>query len=234
MRTNPALPPGQREIKNFPRFGLTPFAVRFPTTFDTANIQIDGDVTTPIEVGIELKQIARVEQCSDFHCVTTWTSKALHWSGIRFSDFYRQIVVPLAGPSPDATFVVLRGQDGARSSLPLEDLLAPDVLLADRLNGQPLSIAHGAPLRLVAPAHYGYKSVKHVNRIEFWRSSANYRPFGLRFMVHPRARVANEERGQWIPGWVLRYLYRPLIRPTAARFEQAMQRHLESSSGSKK
>ena len=234
MRTNPALPPGQREIKNFPRFGLTPFAVRFPTTFDTANIQIDGDVTTPIEVGIELKQIARVEQCSDFHCVTTWTSKALHWSGIRFSDFYRQIVVPLAGPSPDATFVVLRGQDGARSSLPLEDLLAPDVLLADRLNGQPLSIAHGAPLRLVAPAHYGYKSVKHVNRIEFWRSSANYRPFGLRFMVHPRARVASEERGQWIPGWVLRYLYRPLIRPTAARFEQAMQRHLESPSGTKK
>ena len=234
MRIYPALPPGQREIENFPRFGLTPFAVRFPTAIETANIQIAGDVETPIEVGIELKHIARVEQYSDFHCVTTWTSKALHWSGIRFSDFYRQIVVPLAGPSPDATLVVLRGQDGARSSLPLEDLLAPDVLLADRLNGQPLSIAHGAPLRLVAPAHYGYKSVKHVNRIEFWRSSANYRPFGLRFMVHPRARVASEERGQWIPGWVLRYLYRPLIRPTAARFEQAMQRHLESPSGTKK
>ena len=228
MRTNPALPPGQREIENFPRFGLTPFAVRFPTAIETAKIQIVGDVETSVEVGIELGHIARVEQCSDFHCVTTWTRRALQWSGIRFSDFYRQIVVPLAGPSPDATFVVLRGQDGARSSLPLEDLLAPDVLLADRLNGQPLSIAHGAPLRLVAPAHYGYKSVKHINRIEFWRSSANYRPFGLRFMVHPRARVANEERGQWIPGWVLRYLYRPLIRPTASRFERAMQQYLES------
>lgn len=228
MRTSPALPSGQREIENFPRFGLTPFAVRFPTAIETAKIQIVGDVETSVEVGIELEHIARVEQCSDFHCVTTWTRRALQWSGIRFSDFYWQIVVPLAGPSPDATFVVLRGQDGARSSLPLEDLLAPDVLLADRLNGQPLSIAHGAPLRLVAPAHYGYKSVKHINRIEFWRSSANYRPFGLRFMVHPRARVANEERGQWIPGWVLRYLYRPLIRPTASRFERAMQRYLES------
>ena len=186
------------------------------------------------EVGIELKQIARVEQCSDFHCVTTWTSKGLHWSGVRFSDFYQQIAVPLAGASADATFVVLRGQDGARTSLPLEDLLAPDVLLADRLNGQPLSIAHGAPLRLVAPAHYGYKSVKHLNRIEFWRSSANYRPFGLRFMVHPRARVACEERGQWVPGWILRYLYRPLIGPTAARFEQAMQQHLASHPRSEK
>ena len=136
--------------------------------------------------------------------------------------------MPLAGPPADATFVVLRGQDGARSSLPLEDLMAPDVLLADRLNGQPLTIAHGAPLRLVAPAHYGYKSVKHVNRIELWRSSANYRPVGFRFMVHPRARVANEERGQWVPGWVLRYLYRPLIRPTALRFERALQKHLET------
>ena len=228
MRASAALPPGQYEIDSLPRFGLIPFAVRFPTDTETARIQIIGDVNTAVEVSVELESIARVEQCSDFHCVTTWTRRAIQWSGIRFSDFYRQIVVPLAGPAPDAAFVVLRGQDGARASLPLEDLLAPDVLLADRLNGQPLPIAHGAPLRLVAPAHYGYKSVKHINRIEFRRSSANYRPVGFRFMVHPRARVAKEERGQWVPGWVLRYLYRPLVRPTALRFEKAMQEHLKS------
>lgn len=227
MKIDSTLPPGQREIEIFPRFGLIPFAIRFPTTIGTAKIQIGGDVRNSVEVGIEQKNIARVEQCSDFHCVTTWTRRALQWSGVRFSDFYQRIVVPIAGAPADATFVVLRGQDGARSSLPLEDLLAPDVLLADRLNGQPLPIAHGAPLRLVAPAHYGYKSVKHLNRIEFWRSSANYRPVGFRFMVHPRARVANEERGQWIPGWILRYLYRPLIGPTALRFDRAMQKHLD-------
>jgi DMSO/TMAO reductase YedYZ molybdopterin-dependent catalytic subunit len=229
MTTNATLPPGQREIESFPRFGLTPFATRFPTEVGTAKIRILGDVRTPVEIGVELERIRRVEQCSDFHCVTTWTRRGLQWSGIRFSDFYHQLVTPLASPHADATFVVLRGQDGARTSLPLEDLLAPDVLLADRLNGQPLCIAHGAPLRLVAPAHYGYKSVKHVNRIEFWRGSANYRPVGFRFMVHPRARVAGEERGQWVPGWILRHLYRPLIRPTSLRFEQALQKHLESS-----
>lgn len=225
---NPPLPPGQREIESFPRFGLTPFAVRFPTEIERARIRITGDVEAAVEVSEELALIGRVEQCSDFHCVTTWTRRSLQWSGIRFSDFYQQIVMPLARPSPGATFVVLRGQDGARTSLPLEDLLAPDVLLADRLNGQPLPIEHGAPLRLVAPAHYGYKSVKHLNRIEFWLSGVNYRPFGPRFMVHPRARVAQEERGQWVPGWLLRYLYRPLIRPTASRFERAMQQYLES------
>ena len=222
------LPPGQREVESFPRFGLIPFAERFPKILGMAKIQIGGDVRTPVTVGIEHERVARVEQCSDFHCVTTWTRRALHWGGIRFADFYQQVVVPLAGPAADATFVVLRGQDGARSSLLLEDLLASDVLLADRLNDQPLSIAHGAPLRLVAPGHYGYKSVKHLNRIDFWRSDASYKPVGFRFMAHPRARVAYEERGQWVPGWLLRYLYRPLIRPTALRFERALQRHLES------
>jgi DMSO/TMAO reductase YedYZ molybdopterin-dependent catalytic subunit len=224
-----ALPPGQRETEDFPRFGLTPFAVRFPTTLDTISLQIGGDVKTPVDAGPALASLARVEQSSDFHCVTTWTRRALPWSGVRFADFYREVVLPMSGVSPEASFVVLRGQDGARTSLPLEDLLAPDVLLADRLFGQPLSIEHGAPLRLVAPAHYGYKNVKHLNRIEFWRSGENYRPFGLRFMVHPRARVALEERGQWVPGWLLRHLYRPLIRPTVARFEQAMRQRLQSA-----
>ena len=228
MKTNRALPPGQREINNFPRFGLTPFAKRFPENMGEAKILIGGDVQTSVQVGSELERLPRVEQCSDFHCVTTWTRRGLQWGGTRFTDFYQQIVVPLAGASADATFVVLKGQDGARTSMPLDDLLSPDVLLADRLDGQPLSIAHGAPLRLVAPAHYGYKSVKHLNRIDFWRSEANYRPFGLRFMVHPRARVALEERGQWVPGWLLRYLYRPLIGPTVSRFELEMQQHLEA------
>ena len=45
-------------------------------------------------------------------------------------------------------------------------------------------------------------------------------------MDHPRARVGHEERGRWIPGVVLRYLYRPLIGPTAVYFERAMQEYL--------
>ena len=167
MNAVPLMPPGQREINTFPRFGLTPFAKRFPENIGKPKILIGGDVQTSIQLCLELDGMERVEQCSDFHCVTTWTRRDLQWGGIRFADFYRQVVVPLAGPSDGATFVVLKGQDGARTSLPLDDLLASDVLLADRLDGQPLSIAHGAPLRLVAPAHYGYKSVKHVDRIDF-------------------------------------------------------------------
>lgn len=216
------LPPGQREIAGFPRFGLTPFAERFPGYTDAPRLRVLGDVETALEIADAMSGLERVTQISDFHCVTTWTRRSLEWSGVRFAEFYRRIVVPQAKPADGATFVVLRAQDGARTSLPLEDLLADDVLLADRLGGHPLPVEHGAPLRLVAPAHYGYKSVKHLDRIEFWRSDANYRPFGLRFMVHPRARVALEERGQWVPGWLLRRLYRPLVASTVARFERAM------------
>ncbi len=219
------LPPGQFDIAQFPRFGLTPFALRFPAITEYVKLQITGDIETPVELGEELKRLPRVDQCSDFHCVTTWTRRDLLWSGYRFADFYAQLIVPLTGAMSEANFVVLRGQDGARTSLPLEDLLAPNVLLADRLNGQALGIEHGAPLRLIAPYHYGYKSVKHLNRIEFWRGSANYMPYGLRFMVHPRARVAFEERGQWLPGWLLRWLYRPLIGPTATKFERSMREY---------
>jgi DMSO/TMAO reductase YedYZ molybdopterin-dependent catalytic subunit len=217
------LPPGQYEVREMPRFGLLPFALRFPTETDRIALRVQ----TALDAGPLLAALPRVEQTSDFHCVTTWSRRGLRWSGVRFADFYREIAVARAGVAADERFVVLRAQDRAHTSLPLEDLLAPDVLLADRLDGQPLPIAHGAPLRLVAPAHYGYKSIKHLSRIEFRRSGADYRPVGLRFMQHPRGRVALEERGQWVPNWLLRRLYRPFIGPTTARFERALQHHLD-------
>lgn len=208
------LPPGQFELDEFPRFGLTQFAHRFPAETRRISVKIAGDVDEPITVADELRDLPRVEQTSDFHCVTTWSRSSLRWSGFRFSEFYERIVLPRARPQRDATFVILRGQDGYASSLPLADLLADNVLFADRLNGEPLEIDHGAPLRLVAPAHYGFKNAKHVCAVEFWRDDRHYKPpTPFRFMSHPRGRVALEERGTGAPGWLLRYLYRPLIRP---------------------
>jgi DMSO/TMAO reductase YedYZ molybdopterin-dependent catalytic subunit len=200
------LPPGQRESKDFPRFGLADFAFRFPQQTDHPQIDIRGDVTSALTLGPDqLGTLPRTEQVSDLHCVTTWSRRALRWSGFRFRDVYEGLILPKAGAARDARFVVLRGQDGYRNSLPLEDLLAEEVLLADRLDGAPLGIEHGAPLRLVAPAHYGYKNVKRV-------------------MDHPRARVALEERGL-ISARVLRGVYRPAIRPLAWLFRVALAWH---------
>lgn len=221
------LPPGQREIDHFPRFGLSQFAYRFPREPRRIALTVKGDVEAEIVVtGEELRELPRVEQTSDFHCVTTWTKASLRWSGFRFTDFFERIVLPRARPERESTFVILRGQDGAASCLPLPDLLAPSVLLADTLDGEPLSIEHGAPLRLIAPEHYGYKNVKHLAAIGFWRDDRNFRPAAFRFMDHPRARVALEERGRGVAGILLRYLYRPLVGPTIRRFRGALESHL--------
>ncbi len=220
------LPPGQRESATFPRFGLTPFAKRFPRETSRIEIRISGALSggaQEVSIPDALQGLPRTEQVSDFHCVTTWSHVALRWSGVRFSDFFEQVIRVRAQPEPEARFVMLRGQDGYRSCLPLEDLLRDDVLLADRLNGEPLSIEHGAPLRLIAPAHYGYKNVKHLSRLEFRRDNQSPHPAMFRFLDHPRARVALEERGRWFPGWMLRVLYRPLIGVNAALFARAME-----------
>lgn len=215
------LPPGQRAVEAFHRFGLTPFAKRFPRQTHSRSLEVCGHVQQVLQLQDAFEGLERVAVQSDFHCVTTWTVRALRWEGVRFSDLYWQVLQPQAGPDPEATLVALRGQDGARTALPLEDLLAPEVLLADRLNGEPLTMDHGAPLRLVVPGHYGYKSVKYLCRLEFRRPQDGYAVSGWRFMDHPRARVALEERGRVLPGWLLRWLYRPLIASTVATFARA-------------
>ncbi|MCP4319010.1 MAG: molybdopterin-dependent oxidoreductase [Hyphomicrobiales bacterium] len=220
------LPVGQFDIGEMPRFGLTRFADRFPDEVKKIQLGIGGDVEHLVEVADELSNLPRVKQISDFHCVTTWSCRGLEWEGILFKDLYANIVLPLARPRPEASFVVFRCQDGYRSSLQLSDLLADNVMLADRLNGEALSISNGAPLRLVAPAHYGYKSPKHLNRIEFRLTDKNYRPAGLRFMEHPRARVEMEERGIGIPGWLLRHVYRRSVGSNRKLFKRALEQHL--------
>lgn len=223
-----ALPPGQFLLKQFPRFGLGRFARRFPADPDRIALEIGGDVAQRVQVSRQqLSELTRVEHDADFHCVTTWSVQGLAWSGVRFADFYERLVLPRARPEAGADLVVLRGEDGYATSLPLADLLAADVLLADGLDGASLGVEHGAPLRLVAPAHYGYKNVKHLAKIEFWRDARAYRfPFPYpAFMDHPRARVAFEERGRWIPAIILRRLYRLLVPFSIRNFRRAMEQH---------
>lgn len=221
-RPHAPLPPGQRERDDFPRFGMSAFAPRFPAEPARIAVRCGGALQHEITLDAELLgRLPRVEQRSDFHCVTTWSRRGLLWSGHRFADVYRELLQPLERTGEAVTLVVLRGEDGYRAELPLADLLAPEVLLADRLDGKPLGVDHGAPLRLVAPAHYGYKNVKHLRGIELRVSREGYRPLGPAFMSHERARVALEERGRFVPGWLLRHLYRPLVRPTVALFERA-------------
>ncbi len=183
----------------------------------------------PIVLLDALAGLPRATIEADFHCVTTWSTLGLRWGGVRFSVFFEHRIAPLLDRSRPPVGIVLRAQDGYRTTMHLEDLLAADVLLADEIDGEPLSIEHGAPMRLVAPQHYGYKSLKHLAKLEFRDVQPVVKHGPLAFLDHPRARVALEERGRWFPGWFLRRLYRPLIPRTAERFRIGMLKYWQAS-----
>ncbi len=224
------LPAGQREINKFPRFGLIKYAQRYRENFGKINISISGEVASPITIDSDsLLSLNRIEQISDFHCVTTWSKRNLVWGGYLFSDIYKHILLPQAGPDQDSKYLFFGCIDGFKARMALKDLLNDDVLLADELNGKPLTAEHGAPLRLVAPAHYGYKNAKHLNKMEFKMDESKFCGPALGFMEHPRARVKHEERGRGVPGWILRYLYRPLVRPTISIFERTANKIINNT-----
>jgi DMSO/TMAO reductase YedYZ molybdopterin-dependent catalytic subunit len=212
-REEGALPPGQFTAHGHIRFGLGRFRRKVLPEAPPLSLWIGGDVASSLAVDGELASLPHIEQRSDFHCVTTWSVHGICWGGVRFSDFYRSVVLSHARPDAGADFVVLRGLDGYCCALPLDDLLAADVLLADQIEGRPLGLDHGAPLRLIAPAHYGYKSVKHLCAIEFRKGRRGYRfplPYPS-FMDHPRARVDREERARLLPNWLIRPIYRLFV-----------------------
>jgi DMSO/TMAO reductase YedYZ molybdopterin-dependent catalytic subunit len=221
----PPLPPGQHAIEHLPRFGQPAFVSRWPAIPPHPVLRLGGDIEEAVTLGLDaLAALPRVEQRSDLHCVTTWSRCGLAWGGHRLRDVYEQLIVPRARPAPGVRHLSCLGLDGFRTSLPLEDALAADVLLADQLDGNPLSLEHGAPLRLLAPAHYGYKSVKHLCELGLWREPP--RPV-LGWLEHPRALVWREERGRGMPGWLLRWPYRATIPLVAHYVRRAAARGSE-------
>lgn len=219
------LPPGQVPRPDFPRFGLLQYAGRYPARVNDQSLSIKVLADDPVVLTEPLAGLPRITLDADFHCVTTWSKLGLRWGGVRFRTFFEHRIAPMMGHPCSVAGVALRAQDGYRTTMLLEDLLAHDVLLADELNGEPLSIEHGAPLRIVAPQHYGYKSLKHLAKLEFCASVPVVKHGLLAFLDHPRARVAREERGRWLPGWLLRRLYRPLITSTVESFRQGMLKY---------
>ncbi|MET8152945.1 molybdopterin-dependent oxidoreductase [Actinoplanes sp. NPDC049668] len=216
------LPPGQRELRVFPRFSDNPLR-RPPAAPERATLTVAGAVRQPLTVGLdELHDLVpRTSLTADFHCVTTWTVRDITWRGALFADFWHRVVVPRCEPDPEVRYLVVRGLDGVQAVVDLRDALEPDVLLADELDGAPLGDVHGAPLRFVTPRQYGYKNIKHLHGIEVCRT-APPSTFGAK--EHPRARVAFEERHATLPAWTLRWAYRSLVPLTARLAERSAGR----------
>ena len=155
----PRVPPGQFLTERFPVMTAM-FAPRIP--LDRWRLQITGQVGRPMELDWEqFMAMPQVTMTSDFHCVTQWSRLDNTWEGVRVRD-----VLDLAAPTSEAAFVMVHCHDGYTTNLDLAVLVEADAILAHHHDGLPLTPDHGAPMRLVLPQRYGWKSAKWVQGLE--------------------------------------------------------------------
>jgi DMSO/TMAO reductase YedYZ molybdopterin-dependent catalytic subunit len=167
------IPPGQSRTKKWPVLdaGGPP-----RIDLDTWKLSVHGMTGHPVEWNWrEFNELPRVRVFADFHCVTRWSRLGNVWEGVST----REIMARAGGPLPDAAFVLAHGYDeGFTTNVPLADFLAEDALVALTHDGEPLTLDHGGPARLIVPQLYAWKSAKWLESIEllqrdqagFWES----------------------------------------------------------------
>jgi len=159
-RADGRLPPGQALTLKWPVLHAGDVPRFDPARWD---LRVGGLVETPMKWSWdEFQALPRTKVQADFHCVTTWSKFDNEWEGVPFREIAERVQ-----PKPEARFVVIQAEGGYTTNLPLEDLMRDDVLLADKHWPEPLTDDHGAPLRLVVPHLYAWKSAKWLRGFEF-------------------------------------------------------------------
>ncbi|HLK39447.1 MAG TPA: molybdopterin-dependent oxidoreductase [Polyangiaceae bacterium] len=155
----PRLPPNQYLLKHLRPMGgeegdPSPGGFR---------LRVHGEVENPFTLSFaELQAMPQTEQVCDVHCVTKWTVLDAKFTGVRVAELAARAKV-----KPTAHHVVFEAAHGYTSNVPLHEAVAPNVLVAHRLDGSPLARAHGAPVRALVPDLYFWKSAKWLVGIKF-------------------------------------------------------------------
>jgi DMSO/TMAO reductase YedYZ molybdopterin-dependent catalytic subunit len=128
----------------------------------TYRLTVKGLVDKPLTLSLhDLKSLPRTSLVRDFQCVTGWRVPKVHWSGVLLSD-----VLAAAGAHPGAGAVQFRSFDGVYTEcLTMAQAMRSDVLVADTMEGVPVTRNHGGPVRMLVAPMYGYKSCKWVSAI---------------------------------------------------------------------
>ncbi len=139
-------------------------------------LRVDGLVKHPLRLSLdELQAMPARTQITRHDCVEGWSCIG-EWTGVPLHH-----VLDLAGLAPGARYVMffcadpMGGGDFYYESLDLSMAVHPQTILAYRLNGQPLPVANGAPLRLRVERQLGYKMAKYLMHIQV---VDDYRRFG--------------------------------------------------------
>lgn len=138
--------------------------------FEDWRLRIDGLVEMPLCVSLTELRVMPCSAQSTLHvCIQGWTYFAT-WAGISVAYLLEQ-----ARPKPAARYLVFHtidekwehpGHGSYYEVIDIETARKPQVILAYEMNGAPLPVEHGAPLRLRVEHQLGYKMAKWVHRIE--------------------------------------------------------------------
>ena len=141
--------------------------------FATWQLQVDGLVSTPKAFSLAaLRAMDTRSQITRHDCVEGWSAIG-KWTGVPLSAVLNQVNL-----LPSARYLVLHCADDFSGnayyeSIDLVDAFHPQTILAHTMNDQPLSVGHGAPLRLRVERQLGYKQAKYIMRIEAIATLAN-------------------------------------------------------------
>ncbi len=150
--------------------GGAAYAALLANDFADWKLSVGGLVTRPLKLGLaELKALPARTQITRHDCVEGWSAIA-GWTGVPLGDLLHR-----AGLMPTARYIVFHcaddligSKDGSGlyyESIDLIDAFHPQTIMAHTMNGQPLQVAHGAPLRLRVERQLGYKHAKYVMAI---------------------------------------------------------------------
>jgi DMSO/TMAO reductase YedYZ molybdopterin-dependent catalytic subunit len=143
--------------------------------FASYRLVVDGLVAKPRQWTLdELRALPSRTQITRHDCVEGWSAIA-QWKGARLA-----AILGAVEPKPEARFVVFHcadpmeedGTDPYYESIDFDDAYHEQTILAYELNGAPLPVQNGAPLRLRVERQLGYKHAKYVMRLELVESFA--------------------------------------------------------------
>ena len=146
--------------------GSAAYAAHAASNFVNWRLVVDGLVAKPLNLSLhDLGAFPQRAQITRHDCVEGWSAIG-KWQGPVLGN-----ILKAAGLSGRAKYIVFHCADdsGGRpyyESIDLYDAFHPQTILALLMNNQRLSVGHGAPIRLRAERHLGYKHAKFVMRIE--------------------------------------------------------------------
>jgi DMSO/TMAO reductase YedYZ molybdopterin-dependent catalytic subunit len=134
---------------------------------DTWRLEIDGLVDNPISLSYdELLALPAVEEMRTLECIGNPVGGDLIGNAV-WKGFYLEQLLTEVGVQDKAIRAQFAAADGYWTSVDLQWITQPGVLMAYEMNGEPLSPKHGHPLRILMPGLYGQKMPKWITQIHF-------------------------------------------------------------------